>query len=106
MFEVQYLKRELRGHGPLVGLIALLLSVSIILMVLSVYWQNQKAVVMGNFQDCSWVHTVPGPSNCAGNNRMAEIDNLNAKSQISWVASLVIVGGLLTVPLIIRLRAR
>lgn len=82
-------ERRLRWMGPQTFLFVGLFVIAFTLAVLSFYWGDRMRVVIGPFQDCSWVHTLPGPPNCAGPSRMAEYENLRARSQISWAISIV-----------------
>ena len=49
---------------------------------LSLYLEQKIIDEMKGFQDCYWVHTVPGPTNCADNKMLAIQDNLRFKIQI------------------------
>ena|SRR5215204_7327360 len=58
---------------------------------LSHYYSNREQVVLGGFQDCSWVHTIPGPSNCADSQTMGIVDELRFKTFIFNLCGLVFI---------------
>ncbi len=95
MFELDYIKKALAGRGRQVVFILILSVVGFSCVVLSIYWSNRMSLVMGDYQDCSWVHTIPGPTNCASSERMAVYEDLGTRSQISLVFGIIIFFGLL-----------
>jgi hypothetical protein len=57
-------------------------------ILLSLYLEQKIVDEMKGFQDCYWVHTVPGPTNCADNKMLAIQDDLRFKIQILHLCAL------------------
>lgn len=57
-------------------------------ILLSLYLEQKIVDEMKGFQDCYWVHTVPGPTDCADNAMLRVRDDLRFKIHILYFCAL------------------
>lgn len=80
--------------------IALVSSATVASFLLSAHWNAEMIASLGEFQDCSWVHTIPIPADCADDDVMAAYENFRAKSQVSFFIGLIFLIGLILTPIL------
>ena len=50
---------------------------------------NIEELILNDKQDCSWVHTIPGPANCANGEQMRIVEELRLEAFLFDLCGLV-----------------
>lgn len=100
MSTIDLLRHQLKGYGASIVLYTFIILLAVILFVLSLNWDLKKVALMDSYQDCSWVHTLPRPDNCASSKLMRDYEDLGNRSKVALAGSLVLISALIALPLL------